>query len=1775
MTNLATRIAALSPEKRAELERKLRQKQEAERNQIRPQPREGQPFPLSFEQERMWFIHRLDPDSPLYNYSLPICLTGRLDPDLLAHSLNLLIQRHESLRTTFQLDDLQPVQIIAPSLTLPLAITDLRHLPEGEREASFYQQARAEIRQPFDLERGPLLRATLYRLTDSEALLLLSLHHIIHDGWSLGVLVQELAAVYRALAYGQEPLLPDLPIQYADFAAWQRERLQGELVEKQLHYWREQLANLPEVLDLPTDRPRPAVQSSQGHRLPLALRRELADQLKAFSRAEGATLFMTLLAAFGAMLSRLTNQDDIPIGTAIANRSQPGIEGLIGVFINTLVLRLDLSGDPTFRELLGRVRQVALEAYAHQTLPFASLVTALQTKRSLSHSPLFQVSFGFQENPLRAIEIPDLKVELLDIRTLTAGQGLSPLHSGMALFDLTFHLSEIPQGLGGWIEYATDLFDEPTVERLAHRYELLLDAISANPDQRLSDLPLLTEPERQQMLVEWNATQTPYPAGRGVHTLFEEQAARTPERTALFFEGHTLTYDQLNRRANQLAHELQSQGVGPEVLVGVFAQRSPEMVVAALAVLKAGGAYVPLDPTYPIDRLAFIFADSEVSVILTQHSLIPRMPTTSARRFVLDRDWARLADNSEANPCSRVTTENLAYVIYTSGSTGKPKGVLVTHEGLTNLVQFQVADFEIQPDSRLLQFASFSFDASISEIFTALLTGASLHLAGKDDLLPGPALTKVLREQAITTVTLPPSALSVLPDTDFPALATLVSAGEACSEEIVERWAPGRRFVNAYGPTEATVCAASVALQPGDRITLGRPIANKQLYVLDRSFQPVPVGVPGELVIGGVGLARGYLKRRGMTADKFIPNPFSTEPGKRLYRTGDLVRWLPDGQLEFLGRIDNQVKIRGFRIELHEIEAALREFPGIHEAVVVAREDQPGEQRLVAYLVSALNTRVAIHTICQTESANGRIASVTAENLSTGGVLLTGTPHDWQPGLPLRLHLEMPGMAETLILNGTVAWQQGNMTGVGFDTTPAEQARLQRAIAQRARSAGAIITDHRRISTRVPLSRTCLVELDDGRRIEATTSDISLGGLLLVGVPEQWQPGQHIRLQLVLPGISEEPWLNGTVAWHVEDRAGIQLNASPAERALLQQGISNILDMNSLSITQLRAFLKERLPRYMVPAVFVFMDALPLTPNGKIDRRALPIPDQVRPELDSNFIRPRNQVEETLAKIWAEVLRVERVGIHDNFFELGGDSILNIQMIARANQAGLRLTPKQLFQHQTIAALALSVDTAPVVQAEQGLVMGRVPLMPIQRWFFEQPFEGYRHHWNQSLLLKVPRELDPLLLASAFDQVVNHHDALRLRFVRGENGWEQHHSQPGDPVAFTRIDLSLLPPDKQQAAITAAAAERQTRLNLEHGPLVRILYFDLGPQRAGRLFVTIHHLVVDGVSWPILVSDSLTVYNQLRQHQPVTLPAKTTSYRQWAERLVEYAQSPALQAEANYWLDPAREWVEPLPLDFPDGQAHNTEASVQVVETSLDVTQTQALLYDVPPAYNTRINEVLLTALLQAVGQWSGAERLLVDLEGHGREPLFEDVDLSRTVGWFTSLYPVLLEGAADEPPGEALKAVKECLRAVPNQGIGYGLLRYLSDNQEIATRLRTLPQAQINFNYLGQFSMGELREAPEPTGLLHHPQAPRRYLIEVIARIADDQLQLNWHYSEAVHRRKHIEQLAEAYQATLLALIEHCLSPEAGGYTPSDFQEAALSQDELDSLLATLGIAG
>jgi amino acid adenylation domain-containing protein/non-ribosomal peptide synthase protein (TIGR01720 family) len=1522
---------------------------------ILPVSREAS-LPLSFAQQRLWFLEQLQPGDPI---AVTVWLEGMLDVGALQQAVDALVRRHEVLRTIFPTVAGRAAQVIQSPDALPLRQADLEELPAETQSERLKQLLSENERAPFDLNQGPLLRGLLVRLNARHHVLQFAMHHIVSDGWSMGVLARELGILYAACRKGQEHALPDLKVQYAEYAVWQREWMQGDVLQDQLRYWEQQLAGIS-PLELPADRVR---RDSAPGATGLVMREvsvELSRSLKKVAQEENVTLFMLLLAIWQVLLWRYTRQQDIAVGTPVANRNREDIEGLIGFFVNTLVMRHRVEPGETVRQLLQGVKRTALEAYAHQDVPFERLVEELQPEREATQTPLVQVMLALQNAPLPQIQLDGLKVSAVE----SAGRA--------AHHDLTLEVQEREGGgLNLGLHYRQDRYEIATAERMVGHFQELLAAAARGTEQRVAVLPMLTR-EEEHLLQDWNGSQLQSPQHRCVHELFEEQA-KIRDAVALVYEDKELSYRELNLRANRLAHYLRELGVGPESRVAVCVERGLEMVVGMLAILKAGGAYVPLDPSYPRERLQFILQDSACRVMLAGREAHGLFNGISSSLVVVDLGnpaaWSDQPDANLDRAETLVDPECLAYIIYTSGSTGEPKGSEIPHRSIPGF--FLAADYaRFDEQAVWLQHSSVNWDALTLELWPALLTGGRCVLA-RQRVVTAADLKQYVHQAGVNSLWLAATLFNSIVESDVGALEgirDLLTGGEAASVKHIRQaleHLPKMRIVNGYGPSECTVFCSCYAV-PSDvaedmvSLPIGKPIGDRRVYVLDECMNPAPVGVAGEAYIAGPSVPHGYMHRPDLTAQQFVPDPFS-RGGERLYRTGDLVRWNQNGLLEFLGREDAQVKIRGFRIELGEIEAALAQSWAVRECAVIAREDTAGNKRLVVY-----------YTV-----------------------------------------------------------KEGVAVGAG----------------------------------------------------------------------------------------------------------------------------------------ELRAHLAERLPEYMVPAAYVQVEKMPLTPNGKLNRKDLPVPDgdaYIRQEYEA----PVGEIETVLAGIWAELLQVDRVGVHDNFFELGGDSILSIQAVARANQAGFPLTARQMLEAQTIAELARVVHHARAIDAEQGAVTGTVALTPIQRWFFEHDWPR-KNHFNQAVLLEPLEELEPALVKKVVEELLQQHDALRMRFRKEEGGWRQENLDQEDAARIVQwVDLTHVGSESRSIAITEEAEKWQRSLDLENGPLVQVVVMQL--RGCQRLLVIIHHLVVDGVSWRILLGDFEKAYRQLLSGKNVQLGHKTTSFKQWADRLHEYSRSAAVQEEIGYWQAVLE---QPEPSFPPDARyAVGPTASLSV---ALDPNATRALATEVPAASQTSVLEALLTAVGRTLSLGGGGSPILLDLEGHGREHVIASVDISRTVGWFTTVFPVRLNFDGNNDRARDLRHVKEQLRRIPNHGIGFGLLRHLGSS-ELVGRLKELGAPRVCFNYLGQLDQAlapsrNFALAEESPGILVDPGSDNGYTMVITAEIKTGKLHIHWAYRPDLHSAKIIQKLAQEALEQLRSLISLCQSDHPGTYLPSDFPLARLQQDDLDSLLADL----
>ena len=1537
----------------------------------------------SFSQQRLWFLHQLEPESAFYNVPSAVRVQGGVDAALLEQAIHRIVQRHETLRTRFDTVDGNPVAVVESDYRLQLEEVDLTGL-SGERQENEVQRIiEAEARRPFQLNRLPLIRIKLLRTGVENAIFLLNAHHIIFDGFSLEIFIRELTAIYPALQAGKDVALPLLPVQYSDYADWQRRWLEDPIVQKQLEYWKQKLSDSPPLLELPTDRPRPTVQSYRGRRHFFQVPASIARLVKTLAQEKRTTPYVILMSVYYLMLHHFSGQEDLTVGTVVSGRNRREIEPLIGFFVNTLALRNRVQADQTFLEFMQQVHQTVQDAVANQDVPFEKLVDSLNLERHLNYAPLFQVVFAYYQMQARSIAIPGLTLTPMEVET------------GTARFDFAMSLVETTDGIYGTLEYSTDLFNAQTVERMLDHYGWILEQVLEDPSRKLRELELLRPEQRQKLVHGWSAStgDLDREAVEGIHQLFEKQASEHPEALAAMCvppitssrQPTTLTYAQLNRRANQLAHYLIEQGVTADTLVGILMDRSLEMLVALLGILKAGGAYVPIDPTYPEERIGFIIQDSGVSIVITHNNFDNKLANLEPLKWVgLDRQWAEIETYPEENPRLPLDPDQLVYLIYTSGTTGIPKGVMVTHRSLVNHAMVMRRHYGLQQGDRVLQYITFSFDAAGEEIYPTLISGATLVLPPPAAELTNADILQICRQYDIHYLHLPVpvwhSWHDFLVEQDLMVPETvrkILVGGEAPSvdrvKQLSDRVSHPILFENVYGPTETTITVTGYELRIPDEVhtlngsvPIGTPIDNVRVYLLDRYLRPVPPGAFGELYVGGISVARGYWKRPDITAERFLPDPFSPEPGARMYRTGDLCR-IQDGQIVFVGRVDTQVKIRGFRIEPGEIEAVMRQHPAVRDALVEVRTDARGTRRLVCY---------------------------------------------WIPSAEAEAH----------------------------------------------------------------------------------------------------------------------------------------------------------------SRSELRQFLQSKLPDYMVPTFFIELEAFPLTAHGKIDRRALPEPQLDRSQLQQEYLAPRNDIEKTLVDIWKKVLGVNPIGVRDNFFELGGDSISSIRVISLANQAGLKLQPRHIFMAPTIEGLAHYAGQAQAVFAEQGVVTGTVPLTPIQHKFFQKRFTN-PHHWNQSVLLEIPAHISPPVIEQVVAALMAHHDALRMRYRKTDGGWEQYIAEMDEALPFTVVDFSDLPPEEQSRRIQETAATVQGQLHLEKGPLVRFVHFVLGSDQPNRLLIVIHHLIVDGVSWRILMEDFSMAYQQLKAGKPIQLPPKTTSFKYWAERLHQKANAPDIQEELTYWSRLAGVQLSSFPEDHPEGQ--NLERTADRVHFTLNKTATQALLTRLPRIFNTQIEELLLTALALAYQRFTGRRKLLVGVEGHGREPLFEDVDMSRTIGWFTNEYPVFLDLGKSVHLKDAILTIKEQVRAIPGKGMGYGLLRYLTDDPAVQQKMAAIPEPVIGFNYLGQFTTGEETAAfgiaPESPGPERAPENERMQLLTISASVQDGEMRFYFSYSTARHRRESIQEFANHFQQVLQEIIQQENQTAERMYTPSDFADVKMDPEEFEQFMSEL----
>ncbi|WP_069162716.1 non-ribosomal peptide synthetase [Nocardia altamirensis] len=1558
--------------------------------------------PLSFAQRRLWFVHRLEGPSATFNIPLAVRLHG-VDVAVLTAAIGDVVARHESLRTVFVEADGVPAQrvIDADSVEVPVVVSDVD-------PAALDAAVTDAVRYGFDLLSEIPLRATVFRCGADDCVVVLLLHHIAGDGWSMTPLLRDLSTAYAARVEHRAPEWEPLPVQYVDYTLWQRELLGSatepdSVLSRQHDYWRRELEGLPEQVPLPTDRPRPRAASYRGDVVTFGIDPEIRTAVERLAAREGATVSMVLQSALAVLLGKLGAGEDIPIGSPIAGRTDDALTDLVGFFVNTWVLRTRISQAASFAELLGQVRAKALAAYENQDVPFELLVELLNPVRSAAHHPLFQVSMAFQNNTMPTLALPGARFEPY------------PVSLAAARFDLFFTIADAPAGQEwrGLVEYATELFDRSTVETMVARLVRLLRQVAARPELPVGSIDVLDSGERDMVVHRWNET-TAVESDCTLVGLFEAQVARTPHAVAVVCADVALTYRELDARADRLAQILVARGVGPDGVVAVALPRSADLIVALLGVLKAGGAYLPIDPAYPSDRLAFVLTDAAPVVVVTDSETAPLLPRPAAPRLCLDAHDTAEATGVGAHDLPR--SQNLAYVIYTSGSTGVPKGVGITHRNVVNLV---AQAWSVSAEDRVLVHSSIAFDASTYEIWPALCGGAALVVAGeqRSDLVE---ITQLIERRSVTKMFATPPLLSALvdhveslPGSPLRSLRRVIVGGAELTAGVVRKLNTSyaaAQVMNGYGPTETTACVTDYDAEAGieGAVPIGRPVTNTRVFVLDSWLRPVPIGVPGELYVAGTQLARGYQGRAGLTAARFVADPFDPVGG-RLYRTGDVVRWTSAGVLEFAGRVDDQVKIRGFRIEPGEVETALAQHPSVSQAAVVARDTDAGKQ-LVAYVV-----------------ANG--------------------------------------------------------------------------------------------------------------------SDVDGG--------------------------------------------------------------------------EVRGFVAERLPEYMVPAVVTVLESLPLTTNGKLDRAALPDPEFTS---SARYRAPQTVEECALTTVFAEVLGLERVGVDDSFFELGGDSIRSIQVVSRARELGVEISPREVFEHRTAAALAavaLTREVADPVLAElAGGGVGWLPLLPVAR-FVRDLGAGF-DSFTQSLLLDLPVGIDRAGLVATLTAVVDRHDVLRSWLVDDERGAGLLVAPVGavdaddllhrvNVAAYQQhsADTNGAQSGARAAMIAAEVRAAVARLAPADGVMVQFVWFDAGPGRPGWLSFVAHHLVVDGVSWRILLPDLASAWQAVSAGVTPALAETGTSMRRWAHGLAEQSTAARLVDQLPWWRS-VLEGEDPTLGTRPLDPAVDVMATVDRVHVEIPAALTETLLTTLPAAFHGSVEDGLLAALTVAVHRWrhtrgrcaghaddSCQDDVLIRLEGHGREEdAVAGAELSRTVGWFTSMFPVRLCAngvewdqlcAGGPAAGELFKSVKEQLRAVPDKGIGYGMLRYL--NPDTAAVLHQHSTGQIGFNYLGRLTSTDLLPqrlrgtgwAPTEDGAgaiaAPDPAMPALSVLDVTTMVVDTHegpvVQAVFAAPSGVLGHAETAELADLWRSAALGLAAHAEAVGVGGLTPSDLPLVEVNQSEIEVLEA------
>ncbi|WP_228731208.1 non-ribosomal peptide synthetase [Clostridium zeae] len=1471
-------------------------------------------YKASSAEARMYISWQLNKDSLEYNLPIMIEMEENIDKNKIEAALNKLISRHESLRTSFEIIDGVVVQKILDNWNLDFKYKELNN-----------ENLKSEIEnfiKPFDLNKAPLLRSELVKLGERDYKLIVDFHHIAVDGVSSSIIMSELENYYEG---GK---LEELKIQYKDYSEWQNSKEQQEALKIQEQYWLKKFEDDVPVLELITDYERPKIRMVEGHRINFNVNENLTAMLRKLAKETGTTLYMVLLSAFNVLLSKYSGQEDIVIGTVEAGREKAELKNLVGMFVNTVVIRNYPKSSKAYREFLEEVKNNIISDFENKEYQYQNLIEKLNIKRDASRNPMFDVMFVVENMELNnKYKITELKLDI-------------------AKFDLNLIATEVDNTINFNLEYSVNLFKKDTIERMVTSYVNILTCVAERSDVKLSEIDMLSKEEKNKVIYEFNATNRAYESGKTIQELFEEQVVKTPENIVVGYENSNLTYKQLNESSNSLARVLREKGISSESIVGIMMERSVDMLVGIMGILKSGGAYLPIDPEYPEDRIKYMLTDSNAKLLLTQTKLMEKVDFSGE---TINLDDKELYGRDNSNLDKVCCEENLAYVIYTSGTTGNPKGVMVEHKALVNLCNWHNDYYEVSEKDKATKYAGFAFDASVWEIFPYLIKGAAIEIIPKDIMLDVERLHEYYNEKGITISFLPTQVCEQFINFESKSLRVLLTGADKLKTYKETNY----KLVNNYGPTENTVVSTSFIVDKQYKnIPIGKPIHNTSVYILSKDGETAPIGVPGELCVAGDNLARGYINREELTREKFVDNPF--EPGKKMYKTGDLARWLADGNIEYLGRIDNQVKIRGYRIEIGEIESQMLKIPAIKEAVVVARTDDNGNSYLCSY--------------------------VTAEE-----------------------------------------------------------------------------------------------------EIAAST-------------------------------IKEE--------------------------------------------------LANELPMYMIPSYICTLDKLPITTNGKVDKKALPDIENCG-LIQENYESPRDKVEEILVDIWQTVLGVKKVGINSNYYELGGDSIKSIQIVSRLRQNKLNLEVKDLMKYRTIKELSPRVEDISS-DINQEIVEGIVQFTPIQKWFFEQKFLE-ENHFNQSNIFEKKGSIDEDILRKAFAKIVEHHDALRMIYKKDEEVIQVNRGIESSEDIFTLDVYDLKNDNHYKNTIEQISNRIQESMDLEKGILVKLAIFKT--QKEDYLLIAMHHMIIDGVSWRILQEDLENSYLCVQEDREIELPLKTISFKEWAERLNNYANSKEFLKEKKYWKQVEETQIDMLTKDDTTDSISQCEYSEVKLTFSKD--ETEDILRKTSHAYNTEINDILLCALGITLKEWKGIDNIAVNLEGHGREEILVNTSIDRTIGWFTSMYPVVLDMNNADELSSCIKNTKEMLRRIPNKGVGYSILKYLtSDENKKDIEFKIMPE--ISFNYLGEFNQDENKGIFTYSDLKRgNENSPLNFMYESIninGLTVNKEMQFD--FGSNSYGYEEIEILSKKYKENVIKIAEHCKNKKEKENTLSDYGDNDLSLEDLNEIL-------